>query len=198
MFAGGGQPDLVGRPPEKVIGVIEPGRPSQEPMASLPVRRVVRGVATGGSRIKMPVARYFLFVGGVLLALLFALDAYVPKEPAPSSTATAAVATVDNPTLRIRSDRKWPDPVVYDTSLPTIVPPQAVKTAAAAEVPAPVAEFSAKARVRETFAQLVTPDLNKPQPQVQPKRKIAKSRTSPPMRLVAQHQNFGFFGNNTW
>jgi hypothetical protein len=148
-----------------------------------------------GAGIKMPVARYFLFVGGVLLALLFAVDAYVPKEPVLTATATAA--TVDNPTLRIRSDRKWPEPVVYDTSLPTIVPPLAVK-AAVAEVPAPPAEISAKARVRETFAQLVTPDMNKPEPQVQPKRKVAKSRTAPPVRLVAQHQNFGFFGNNTW
>lgn len=29
----------------------------------------------------MPVARYFFFVGGVLLALLFALDAVLPKLP---------------------------------------------------------------------------------------------------------------------
>ena len=28
----------------------------------------------------MPVARYFLFVGGVLLALLFALDAFAPQQ----------------------------------------------------------------------------------------------------------------------
>ena len=90
--------------------------------------------------------------------------------------------------------------MVYDTSLPTIVPPSAVKTAAAAPVPAPVAEISAKAQVRESFAQLVTPELKKPEPQVQPrpKRKIARNRTAPPMTLVAQHQNFGFFGNNTW
>jgi hypothetical protein len=147
----------------------------------------------------MPVARYFLFVGGVLLALLFAVDAYLPKEPVLTSTAAAAaVATVENPTLRIRSDRKWPERVVYDTSLPTILPPPAVKTAAAAGVPAPATEISAKARVRETFAQFVPSDLIKPEPQVQPKRKIARNRTAPPMRLVAQHQNFGFFGNNTW
>jgi hypothetical protein len=28
----------------------------------------------------MPVARYFLFVGGMLLALLFALDAFAPQH----------------------------------------------------------------------------------------------------------------------
>jgi hypothetical protein len=148
----------------------------------------------------MPVARYFLFVGGVLLALLLAIDFYVPKEPALTTSAAAAPATVENPTLRIRSDHKWPERVVYDTSLPTIVPPPAAKIAATAEPAAPVEEISAKAQVRESFAQLTPREPIKPEPQVQPKpkRKIAKVRTAPPMRLVAQHPGFGFFGNSTW
>ena len=53
----------------------------------------------------MLVARYFFYVGGVLLALPFAVDAYMPKEPVVGSTAAAA-AQIENPTLRIRSDRK--------------------------------------------------------------------------------------------
>ena len=150
----------------------------------------------------MPVARYFLFVGGVLLALLFAVDLLVPKEPASAASAVAAVAaaTVENPTLRIRSDHKWPERVVYDTSLPTIVPPAAAKTVTAAVVPAPAAEVAATAQMRESFAQLAPPEPIKPEPQLQakPKRKYAKVRTAPPMRLVAQHPGFGFFGNNTW
>ena len=146
----------------------------------------------------MPVARYFLFVGGVMLALLFAIDLIVPKEPVLS--ASAAAITVENPTLRIRSDHKWPEPVVYDTSLPTIVPPAPVTTAAAALPAALVAELPPKAQVSESFAQLTTPEPTKREPQLQPKskRKIAKIRTAPPMRLVAQHPGFGFFGNNTW
>jgi len=145
----------------------------------------------------MPVARYFLFVGGVLLALLFALDLYVPREPVPVSS--VAAAAVQNPTLRIRSDHKWPERVVYDTSLPTIVPPVVQTAEAAAVIPAPVSEISAKARARESFAQLSPPEPTKPEPQLQPKpkRKIARNKT-PPMRLVAQHPGFGFFGNNTW
>ena len=142
----------------------------------------------------MPVARYFFYVGGVLLALLFAVDAYVPKEPVATSTAAAA-APVENPTLRIRSDRKWPERVVYDTSLPTIVPP---KTEIAAAVPAPASEMSAKARVRESFAQFRPADDPKPEAKPLPKRKIAKSRPAQPMVRVAQHPTFGFFGNNTW
>ncbi|MDP1881715.1 MAG: hypothetical protein Q8K88_02420, partial [Bradyrhizobium sp.] len=84
---------------------------------------MIRAIRADGAVLKMPIARYFFYVGGVLLALLFAVDAYVPKEPVVGSTAAAAAAA-ENPTLRIRSDRKWPERVVYDTSLPTIVPPK--------------------------------------------------------------------------
>ena len=148
----------------------------------------------------MPVARYFFYVGGVLLALLFAVDAYVPKEPVVS--AAIAATTIENPTLRIRSDRKWPERVVYDTSLPTIVPPPAATIEAAAAVPQPVAEMSAKARVRESFAQFRPADDSKPDAKPHPKRKIAKTRAAPPpmstpMMRVAQRPNFGFF-TSTW
>ena len=67
----------------------------------------------------MPVARYFLFVGGALLALLFALDAFVPQQVAVASN---AAPSIDKTMVRIRSDQKPPERVVYDTSLPTIVP----------------------------------------------------------------------------
>jgi hypothetical protein len=144
----------------------------------------------------MPVLRYFLFVGGSLLALLFAVDAYVPKEPV--VTAAEASAPTDNPTLRIRSDRKWPERIVFDTSVPTIVPP-AQTAAIEVSVPSPTAasEFTAKARVRESFAQFKPADEGKSEAKPQPKRKIAKRRAPPQVVLVAQQpQRFGFFGNN--
>ena len=147
----------------------------------------------------MPIARYFFYVGGVLLALLFGVDAFAPKEPMVSSIAAIA-APEANPTLRIRSDRKWPERVVYDTSLPTIVPPK-VEVAAATVVPAPVAEMPAKARVRESFAQFRPADDPKSEVKPLPKRKVAKVRTAPPtqpMMRVAQQPHFGFFGNNIW
>ena len=106
----------------------------------------------------MPVARYFLFVGGVLLALLLAIDALVPQQAA---VANQAAPSIDKTVVRIRSDQKPPERVVYDTSLPTIVPLRAV-TAQAAAPSAPaatatpaVADAAAQARVRETFAQFV-------------------------------------------
>ena len=43
----------------------------------------------------MPVLRYFLFVGGALLALLFAVDAFSTKEPVVA--AADASAASENP-----------------------------------------------------------------------------------------------------
>ena len=70
----------------------------------------------------MPVARYFLYVGGVLLALLFAIDAFTPQDVA---VASHSAPGLDKTTVRIHSVQKLPERVVYDTSLPTIVPPPA-------------------------------------------------------------------------
>jgi hypothetical protein len=146
----------------------------------------------------MPLMRYFLVVGGALLALLFITDAYLPKLPA------AERADTDLPVIRIHSDRKWPERVVFDTSRPIVA---AAPTAAA--MPAAVADLSAKARVREAFAQLLpTPEQKQAQlstpakPDPKPhKRKIAKRRPAPPtppVMLVAQQPQFGFFGRSTW
>ena len=141
----------------------------------------------------MPVARYFLFVGGMLLALLFALDASAPQQMA---VAGKAAPSIDKTVVRIRSDQKLPERVVYDTSLPTIVPPAAATQIAAA----PAADVGA---VRDTFAQFVPAEAKKlekqPEPQAPRKRKIAKIRPAQPMRVAQQqHFGFGFFGSNAW
>jgi hypothetical protein len=149
---------------------------------------------------RMPLARYFFSVGGVLLALLFISDAYLPKLP------VADRANTDLPVVRIHSDRKWPERVVYDTSLPTIIPAQIANTDASVPAPATVADVSATAQVREAFAQLQPSDANqlqpsdpkKPEPKLQRKRKIAKRRAAPPMVLVEQQPQFGLFGNRIW
>src|SRR5258705_13604740 len=106
----------------------------------------------------MPVARYFLFVGGVLFALLLAIDAFVPPQVA---VASHAAPGIDKTVVRIRSDQKPLERVVYDTSLPTIVPPAATVQAAAAAPPV-VAGTSAQARGRGTFAQFVPTEAKKP------------------------------------
>ena len=149
----------------------------------------------------MPLARYFVFVGGVLLALLLIFDAYLPKLP----VADATEAGVDKSIIRIHSDRKWPERVVFDTSLPTIVPAQALRAEAAVPAVATVADVPAKVRVRDAFAQLPfdpkqaqPSEPKKPELKLQRKRKIVKNRGAPPVMLVAQQPRFGFFGNSIW
>jgi hypothetical protein len=142
---------------------------------------------------RMPLARYFFHVGGVLLALLFIADAYLPKLP------VAHRADKVSYNVRIHSDRKWPERIVYDTSLPTITPPQIASTEQSAAAPSTIA--SAKPREQEAFAQLPASDANqlqssdskKRQPKLQRQRRITKRHTPPPVLLVARQRQFGWF-----
>ena len=89
----------------------------------------------------MPLVRYFVFVGGTLLGLLFLADWYFPT----SSTATAiADNDVDRSIIRIHSSHKWPAAIQIDTNAPM---PAAAPVMAEATAPnAPVE------RVREAYA----------------------------------------------
>jgi len=89
----------------------------------------------------MPLVRYFVFVGGMLLGLLFLADWYFP-----TSSATTAVADndVDRSIIRIHSRHKWPAAIQMDTSAP--MPPAAPVVAEAAAPSAPVG------RVRQAYA----------------------------------------------
>ena len=150
----------------------------------------------------MPLARYFFFVGAVLLTLLFALDAYVPKSPAVDRT----TATADLSIIRIRSAQKWPERVVFDTAFPTTAAPTRPVIEAAAPAPANVAEVSVKAGSRQAFAQLSPSSPNQlqvadPRRELKPQRKrrtIARSSIGQPTLLVAQQPRFGLFGNAIW
>jgi hypothetical protein len=146
----------------------------------------------------MPLARYFLYLGGIMLALLFILDAFLPRFPVADKQKPAYV-------IRIHSDRKWPERVVYDTNLPTIVPAQIAATEAVVPVPAVDANVSATANAREAFAQMSPsapdrvrlPASKKREATQQRERKIAK-RTMPRIVLVARQPHFGWFGNRIW
>jgi hypothetical protein len=149
--------------------------------------------------LKMPLMRYFVFVGGALLALLFVVGAYSPSPKSPVVAATATeIASPESSTLRIHSDRKWPDRIVFDTNIPTIVPALVAKTDASAPAPATIADVTAKVRVRESFAQFAPPETAKPESKVQRKRKIVRNRVAQPTRFAAQQPRFGFFGTNSW
>ncbi|MEA2863832.1 MAG: hypothetical protein QOC84_1788 [Bradyrhizobium sp.] len=143
----------------------------------------------------MPLARYFVLVGGVLLALVFISDLYFPKSP------VVATADVDRQVIRIHSDRKWPDRIVFDTNVPTISPPPAQTVASIAP-----AEAEVPAKAREAFAQLPSDEpkrmriaeVRKPEPKPLRKRKIARRRVAPSIVVVAQQPQFGFFGSSNW
>jgi hypothetical protein len=73
----------------------------------------------------VPIARYFIIVGGTLAALLFIAGWCLPTPPATFADQSAAI---DRAVIRIKSAHKWPEKIVLDTSQPTIAP-------AAVEVP---------------------------------------------------------------
>lgn len=162
----------------------------------------------------MPLMRYFVFVGGILIALLLISDAVLPKQPLPSYM---NVTSSEQPAVRIRSDRKWPERIVFDTSAPTMPPMMAES------MPAPRAGVDAmtvKAGVRDAFAQVTPPAVSSrakteanidakaetktdqavtraAETRPQPKRKIARARPSRPLLLVAQQPHFGLM-DSTW
>jgi hypothetical protein len=144
----------------------------------------------------MPLMRYFVFVGGALLALLLIANAFMPALPATDAAPSTAMA--DRSVIRIHSDRKWPDRVVFDTSRPTItpVPAPAPVVAEATAPPAKAATPALRAGVREAFAELTANPAR-----ADPKRKrksVARNYAGQRRILVAQQPPGAFFGNNLW
>ena len=130
------------------------------------------------------------------MALLFAFDLFSPKAVADNSIQSAG--TVDKSTLRIKSEQKWPERIVFDTTQPTTAPKAAqTQTAQVAQAalpgPEPAPEITPKARVRETFAQFVPVEPKKADTTVQKKRKTAKG-PGQPMRVA----RYSYFGTSTW
>ena len=64
----------------------------------------------------MPIARYFIFVGATLAALLLIADWCLPTPQA----MFAKQLVIDRSIIRIKSARKWPEKVVLETNQPTI------------------------------------------------------------------------------
>jgi hypothetical protein len=121
----------------------------------------------------VPVLRYLLFTGSALLALLFLADWYWPTTTTTVANGDQVQETsIDRDILRIRSAQRWPQKVVFDTNLPTIVPPQAVANVPPPAVAMPVVEKPALT----AFAEM------KPaaQPQGLARKAVVKHRASRP------------------
>ena len=102
----------------------------------------------------MPLIKYFGFVGSALVLLLIGSGWCFPQPPSEPPG-----AVTERPAIRIASAERLPEPVIIDTSLPTIVSPPNVlefaerwPQATVAEVnpvpkpatPAPVSDVSTK------------------------------------------------------
>jgi hypothetical protein len=95
--------------------------------------------------------------------MLFIADWYLPSA---SSQTFFREARVDKSIIRIKSAHKWPEAIVFDTSLPTIVPPPLPVLAKAPVINQP----------REALAQLNSPlpKASEYRAPVGVKRKVAK------------------------
>jgi hypothetical protein len=110
----------------------------------------------------------------------------------------ASNAAADLSSIRIHSDRKWPERVVFDTNAPTIVPAPAQLASVTPAAAPRIADASTNVTARDAYAQATRSDLKKPEAKRVQKRKVAKRRAAPPAMLVAQRPQFGLFANNIW
>ena len=144
----------------------------------------------------MPLARYFLWVSGALLAVLLIANWSLPGLP------DAEKASVNPPLIRIHSEQKWPERIVYDTSREAIVPAPSASARPDKATPAAVADVLATAR--DAFAEAPPSDADKTQSADQKKqdtkphakRKVAKRRA--PVLVVQRYPQFGWYGPNYW
>jgi hypothetical protein len=119
---------------------------------------------------QVPLGRYFAFVGSLLLGMLFIADWYFPSA---SSQTFFREGRVDKSIIRIKSAHKWPEAIVFDTSLPTIVPPPLLAKGPVINQP------------QEALAQLNSPlpKASEYRAPVRVKRKVAKQAR--PTRMAA-------------
>ena len=123
----------------------------------------------------MPIARYFIIVGGTLAALLFIAGRCLPTPPAMFANQLA----IDRSIIRIKSARKWPEKVVLDTSQPTIAPPAVEEPRAAQSVQLLPDEAGDQSNL-EASAQLKldTPSAAVDHPTLRIKRGLARTARS--------------------
>ncbi|MDI3564008.1 hypothetical protein [Bradyrhizobium sp. Arg816] len=130
----------------------------------------------------MPIIRYFVFVGGLLLALLFAADRYLPAP-----VERTAAAYPDRTIIRINSARSLPEKIVFDTRPRDDVP----KIAHADQIAEP------QQQVREAMAAMpaAPPAQIKKEPPIRvyavthPKRSAGLSKRAPERRLAFDRQD---------
>jgi len=146
----------------------------------------------------MPLAAYFRNVGGALLALLLVADFYLPTSP------VAQRGAAYPPVIRIHTERKLPEPVVFDTT--RVVLATATPAPWDSNPPAPPAARDDAPGVRNAFALLPRTDSHRAASVEQKKRQLIRRyaargtrRYEPPQILLAARQRqFAWFGFGYW
>jgi hypothetical protein len=123
----------------------------------------------------MPLVRYFVFVGGMLLGLLFLADWYFPASPAATAVAQN---DVDRSIIRIHSRHKWPAAIQMDTAAPMPAAPAAAPVMAEAKARSAPVE-----RVRQAYA-------FEPPPQKAPDKIRRRAKTPRPALSREHTQHF--------
>ncbi|MCK1423573.1 hypothetical protein IVB14_29080 [Bradyrhizobium sp. 180] len=140
----------------------------------------------------MPIIRYFAFLSGLLLALLFAADRYLPAP-----VERAGAADPDRTTIRISSARSLPEKIVFDTRPRTDVP-EMVQAEPTAEVP--------HQAMREALAAMpaAAPHQIKKEPRARTStearphaKRLAKSSSRPPEPRLA-FERYDLFSGGWW
>lgn len=124
----------------------------------------------------MFLVRYFFYAGGALLALLLLGNWYWAAAPvAAAGDDQVQETSIDKAILRIHSAQKWPQRIVFDTNIPTIVPPAPSIASVSPAPPPPLQESEAQNKsVFNAHAEA------KPAQAQRPVRKVARHRTYRP------------------
>jgi hypothetical protein len=125
----------------------------------------------------VPIAKYFVVVGSALVALLL-ISGW--SLPAPRASLGDRPEIIERTVIRIRSEHKWPEKIVLDTSKPTLAPPIVTDhSAAPSPVPLPPGEAAGQSNL-EAMAQL-RPDAQPASidhPAMRVKRGVARTARS--------------------
>ena len=145
----------------------------------------------------MLLARYFLLVGGALLVVLLVAGACLPSLPVVEQVETQRTK------IRIHTEMKLPERVVFDTSMPAVTHPPEPVTAAPSLPSAD--DVSAKARqafahVQSSVSRSKLADTKRPELKSAPSRKSeTRKRAAAPRKVrIARHPQFDWFGGRMW
>jgi hypothetical protein len=133
--------------------------------------------------VHVPLFGYFAAVGGFLLSMLFIVNVFLPATSVDGGSQTHQSKSK----ILIDSSRKWPERIVYDTSLPTTL------------AIVPVAQEAVRSSPLDSMAQISAPTAPKQPIHIQVVRakpvKIAKRVSRQKFASFQQQRPPNFFAS---